>query len=92
MDWGIFQLDTMIDRADLRGGNRFRVLTQFGDHILHHLFPTLDHGVLHVLYGTLEETLAEFGLEARSKPWPQLIVGQHLQLARVEPSLRLSNM
>lgn len=90
MDWGIFQIDTMIERSDLRGGNRFAVLTQFGEHILHHLFPTIDHGDLKALHGTLQETLDEFGLESRSMCLPKIVLGQHQQLARVFPSQRLA--
>lgn len=72
----------MIDREDLKG-NHFLVLTNFGDHILHHLFPTLDHGQLKGLYSALDETVREFQLEARAQPWSTLIVGQHQQLARI---------
>lgn len=88
LDWGAYQLDTMIDREDLRG-NHFLVVTNFGDHILHHLFPTLDHGYLKDLYPILYDTVNEFSLEARSEPWSALIKGQHQQLARIVPSDRL---
>lgn len=81
-------MDTMIDREDLHG-NHFLAVTNFGDHILHHLFPTLDHGYLNDLYPILYDTANEFNVEARTKPWAELIVGQHLQLARITPSNRL---
>lgn len=87
LDWGAYQLDTMIDRTDLQG-KHFLVLTNFGDHILHHLFPTLDHGLLPQLQSILQETVTEFGLDARAHPWADLIHGQHLQLARIVPSDR----
>lgn len=77
----------MIDREDING-NHFLVLTNFGDHILHHLFPTLDHGQLRSLYAVLRETLSEFQLKARVRPWTTLIIGQHQQLARIVPNDR----
>lgn len=77
----------MIDREDLKG-NHFLGLTNFGDHILHHLFPTLDHGQLKSLYSVLYETVSEFQVEARVQHWPTLIVGQHQQLARIVPNNR----
>lgn len=80
-------MDTMIDREDLHG-NHFLAVANFGDHILHHLFPTLDHGYLKGLYPILHGTAKEFNLEARIQPWAPLIVGQHKQLARIEPTDR----
>lgn len=60
------------------------VLTSFGDHCLHHLFPTLDHGILPQLYPVFFETCREFETVYRELPWLQQIIGQHKQLARVE--------
>lgn len=77
----------MIDREDLKG-NHFLVVTNFGDHILHHLFPTLDHGYLPDLYPILYETVDEFKVELRCQSWASLISGQHLQLVRTDPSYR----
>lgn len=78
----------MIDRTDLKG-NHLLALTHFGDHIMHHLFPTLDHDQIHMLYPVLNETVKEFQVEVRTQAWPNLIVGQHQQLARIVPSERL---
>lgn len=86
MDFGIFQMDAMIDRNDLKG-NQFLVLTHFGDHALHHLFPTLDHGLLPQLNEIFLETCQEFEIELREKPWYQLIEGQFKQLARTKPKM-----
>lgn len=80
-DWGLFQLDTIIDRRDLKG-SQFLVLTHFGDHILHHLFPTVDHGVLPQLYPILFETMEEFGGQVRDQSYLSHVVGQNLQLNR----------
>lgn len=66
-------------------------ITHFGDHVLHHLFPTLDHAVLPHLYDILFDTLIEFEAEARAYPFWQLITGQFNQLARVEPMTKCSH-
>lgn len=82
-DWGLFQMDTIIDRRDLKGSH-FLVLTHFGDHILHHLFPTMDHGVLKQLYPILYETMEEFGGVARDQSFLSHLIGQNSQLNRIE--------
>ncbi len=48
-----FQLDTV---HDVKGKNRVFLLgaTCFGDHLLHHLFPTVDHSKLELLYPALQ--------------------------------------
>lgn len=84
-DWGLYTLDTVIDRKELRG-NTLLALTNFGDHALHHLFPTLDHGVLPDLYDVFFETLLDFEAECHCYPWFfETIKGQFQQLSRVEP-------
>ncbi|XP_052127157.1 cytochrome b5-related protein [Frankliniella occidentalis] len=86
-DWGLGQLDAVRDRAD-HGTSHFRVLTSYGDHALHHLFPTVDHCRLPALYPVLYQTLEEFGVEYRfSNTW-ELFVGAFKQLARTEPNPR----
>lgn len=85
-DWGLFQVDTIIDRGDLKN-SQFLILKHFGDHILHHLFPTLDHGILPQLYPLLHETLAEFKGEYRECNHLEHLLGQHLQLLRTKPNL-----
>lgn len=47
-------------------GSPFLVLTNFGDHCLHHMFPTLDHSTLEHLYPTFKKVSAE-------KPFNRLI-------------------
>lgn len=83
MDWGLFQLHTVMDRHDIKG-NLFFVLTHFGDHILHHLFPTLDHALLPQLDSLLIETCKEFEADMSTCSWFSHIAGQHTQLARVK--------
>ncbi|KAL7741076.1 hypothetical protein ACLKA6_018113 [Drosophila palustris] len=86
-DWGLFQVDTIIDRGDLKR-SQFLVLTHFGDHVLHHLFPTLDHGLLPALYPILYETLDQFKGELRECNHIEHIIGQHKQLLRMTPNPR----
>jgi fatty acid desaturase len=62
-------------------------LTSFGNHILHHLFPTLDHALLPQLEETLIETCKEFEVEIRKMPIWNILVGQFQQLARTKPNL-----
>ena len=75
----------MLDRQEVRY-NHFLVLTTFGDHALHHLFPTLDHGLLSKLYPILFDTMKEFKVELQCDNVFQLILGNHQQMARIEPS------
>lgn len=86
-DWGLFQVDTIIDRGDLKG-SQFLVLTHFGDHILHHLFPTLDHGILPQLYPVLYETLDQFKGKLRECNHLEHMLGQHMQLLRTKPNTK----
>lgn len=83
LDWGIYSLDTIMDNTDLRK-HHLLALTHFGHHAMHHLFPTIDHGLLEGLYPTLFETMREFEVDLESYPWFNNIYGQFRQLARVE--------
>lgn len=85
MDWGIYCLDTVIENSDVRQ-NHLASLTHFGNHLMHHLVPTIDHGVAAQLYPTLFETMAEFETEFEEYPWSVLIYGQLEQLAKDTPS------
>lgn len=58
-DWGISQLDAVMDRKEVTGSH-FLVLTNFGDHALHHMFPTLDHAVLDMLYPVFKKVSDSF--------------------------------
>ncbi|RZB40751.1 Cyt-b5 and/or FA desaturase domain containing protein [Asbolus verrucosus] len=84
MDWGIYELDAVMDRKDITGSH-FLVLTNFGDHALHHLFPTIDHGLLEYLYPTFLKTCADFGIEWKLSSQIELVKGQFMQIAKVKP-------
>lgn len=84
LDWGLYTLDTVIDNSDITKSH-FLALTHFGHHAMHHLFPTLDHGILPQLYPILFETMSEFETDLRTFPWFFHIYGQLKQLARDKP-------
>lgn len=74
-----------MDNAELRK-HHFLALTHFGHHALHHLFPTIDHGILSQLYPILFETMAEYDVDLECYPWYHHVYGQLRQLARVTPN------
>lgn len=84
-DWGAAQLDAVMDRNEITG-SPFLVLVSFGDHALHHMFPTIDHGKLNYLYPALRDTCKEFGVEFRMRSQLEMITGQYWQLMRAIPN------
>lgn len=74
-----------MDRKEI-SGSHFLVLTNFGDHALHHLFPTLDHGTLEHLYPTFEKVLEQFNANLRMVSQLDTLVGGFQQLCRVKPN------
>lgn len=74
-----------MDRNDINC-NSFLVLTNFGEHGLHHLFPTLDHAVLEKLWPIFKKTMKEFNIELRMNSQFEMIKGQFKQLARAVPN------
>ncbi|KAJ8937274.1 hypothetical protein NQ318_005672 [Aromia moschata] len=84
-DWGLSQLDAVMDRKEI-SGSHFLVLTNFGDHCLHHMFPTLDHGTLDHLYPVFKKVLNQFGAELRMVSQWDTITGGFQQLVRTKPN------
>ncbi|XP_069700190.1 cytochrome b5-related protein-like [Periplaneta americana] len=84
-DWGLGQVDAVRDRPEI-STSLFLVLVTFGDHCLHHLFPTVDHSYLHLLYPTFYETCKQFGVDYQPFSILDLIKGQFRQLARNTPN------
>jgi fatty acid desaturase len=84
-DWGICQIDAVKDRTEINN-SQFLVLVTFGEHCLHHLFPTVDHWHLHHLYPVFDETCKEFGITYKPGTVLDLLKGQFLQLAKNEPN------
>ena len=62
VDFGWFQLQATKDRKETVKKWWLSPLV-FGDHQLHHLFPTIDAGRLPELYPIFEKTVKEFGYE-----------------------------
>lgn len=84
MDFGIFQLCTVVDRREVKK-SQFWTLITFGHHTLHHMFPTIDHGLLPQLHEIFIETCHEFKMELREFTWWPMIYGQFQQLNRTKP-------
>lgn len=85
LDWGLYSLDTVMDNSDFRK-HHLLAITHFGHHAIHHLFPTIDHGVLSELYPILYETMDEFKAHLDCYPWYHHVYGQLRQLSRVTPN------
>jgi fatty acid desaturase len=83
MDFGIYQLAATFDRTDSLDNHLF-MLTTFGQHVLHHMFPTFDHAILPQLREILFETCKEFEADLCIYPWYQLLIGQFKQLTRTK--------
>ena len=89
LDFGIYQLLTTIDRTEVRT-NLFTTLAYFGDHILHHMFPSLDHAVLPQLRDILIQTCIEFEGELREFSLFDAFIAHYQQLGRTETISYLS--
>lgn len=89
LDFGIYQLAATIDRTEANA-NTFTRLVFFGDHILHHLFPSLDHSLLPQMRSALLETCEEFQEELRECSFYEALVSQFEQLGRTK-LIRLNN-
>lgn len=85
LDFGVYQLSALIVKTDGKK-SLFINLATYGDHALHHFFPTLDHAILPQLNDILLETCHEFEVELRELPFWKLIVGQFQQLTRTRPT------
>lgn len=84
LDYGIYQLGTTIDRIE-SGKNLFIGMTHFGDHVIHHMFPSLDQSELPSLRETFINTCHEFDWELRRYTLWEAVIEQFKQLGRTEP-------
>ncbi len=80
------QLDAVRERSDGIYDHLFFNLTRYGDHSLHHLFPTVCHSKLPYLRPALLETLGKFKETLLTFPEWQLFVGTFQQLQRTQPA------
>ena len=85
LDFGYYQMGATIDRIEA-SKFQFMILSHFGQHTLHHLFPTIDHVLLPQLQSIFIETCKEYEVQMRIFPWHKLIIGHFQQLARTEKS------
>ncbi|XP_030041312.2 cytochrome b5-related protein [Manduca sexta] len=85
-DWGLHELEAVMDRTDING-NLFKVMTFFGDHALHHLFPTLDHAILPHLYPIFLEHVQKFKGNFRMTSSFDLFLGQIKMTMKTDPSV-----
>ncbi|XP_047022646.1 cytochrome b5-related protein-like [Helicoverpa zea] len=85
IDWGLHQLDAIVERIDY-AGNHFKSITRFGDHALHHFFPTLDHAELKFLYPTLFEHCEKFESQLKTNTFYEAIISASKQLIRKFPN------
>ncbi|CAG7727030.1 unnamed protein product [Allacma fusca] len=88
-DFGLCQLDAVRDRAGETHKNFLVIMITFGDHSLHHLFPTVCHSKLPHLKGVFEETLQEFSEQFPALTQWELYRGCLKQLARTEPKRKI---
>ncbi|KAF2887820.1 hypothetical protein ILUMI_18353 [Ignelater luminosus] len=86
LDWGISQLDTTSDRYEVMGNHLLSLIT-FGDHAVHHLFPTLDQAVLEHLYPVVGETMKQFNLNLRMKNHFDMVFGYFRRMAIDKPNV-----
>ncbi|KAL1451089.1 hypothetical protein WDU94_003382 [Cyamophila willieti] len=86
-DWGLNQIDAVRSRPD--ESNQFVVLTTFGDHTLHHLFPTVDHCFLPVVHEAFHRICKKWNIQLDTKNGFELLKGQLAQLSRTEPNHKL---
>lgn len=84
-DFGAFQLQTVSDNPVVKK-SLFLSLTHFGDHALHHLFPTVDQAELPYISDILEETCKEFKIQLKFTKSFNAITEQILQLKRTVPN------
>ncbi|XP_063533222.1 cytochrome b5-related protein-like [Cydia strobilella] len=75
-DWGVHELEAVMDREDINRGH-FTIMTFFGNHALHHLFPTLDHATLTYLYPIFIEYAQKFRANFRLTNQFDLFIGQY---------------
>ncbi|XP_060801857.1 cytochrome b5-related protein [Amyelois transitella] len=82
-DWGLHQVEALLDRKDING-NTFAVMTFFGEHTLHHMFPTLDHGILKYLKPIFLEHCEKYQANYKVSTQFQMVIGQIRENLRTE--------
>lgn len=83
LDYGIYQMCATIDRLEANL-NLATTLTAFGNHTLHHLFPSLDHALLPQLREILLQTCEEFEWKLKKYSMLHAAIEQFKQLGRTK--------
>jgi hypothetical protein len=88
-DFGAFQLETCGDRIELYAPTTDLglplLVSTFGEHTLHHLFPSLDHAYHRHLYPVLAQTCNEFQIRFEFTSTWDMVKGFLRQLSRTDP-------
>ncbi|KPJ18939.1 Cytochrome b5-related protein [Papilio machaon] len=82
-DWGEHQVEALLDRKDINS-NTFAVVTLFGEHALHHMFPTLDHLVLKYLHPLFLQTCDKYKANYRVSTQFEMVLGQIKETMRTD--------
>ncbi|XP_075972013.1 cytochrome b5-related protein-like [Anticarsia gemmatalis] len=82
-DWGMHQVEALLDRKDVNA-NTFAVVTLFGDHALHHMFPTLDHALLKYLHPIFIDLCEKYQANYRVSTQFKMVLGQIKETMRTE--------
>ncbi|KPJ18938.1 Cytochrome b5-related protein [Papilio machaon] len=85
-DWGLHEVEAVMDRRDINT-SFFRVMTFFGHHTLHHLFPTLDHAVLEYMYPVFLQHCEKYRAKFRVTTQFDMVVQQIKLTAKKTPNL-----
>jgi fatty acid desaturase len=62
----------------------FLVAISFGDHTLHHLFPTIDHSKLPLIHDIFHQTLKEFNVRFNVNSIGGMAFGMIRQIGRTK--------
>lgn len=84
LDWGVHQLDTGFDVTG-KSDSFIMKMTTFGDHRLHHLFPTVDQSKLYHLYPVVEETCKQFQVPFETKSAWNMLLGHFSVMWKTTP-------
>lgn len=90
-DFGVHQIHIVFERSQAKP-NVFVSLTTFGDHLMHHVFPSLDHALLPQMSEVFLETCKEFKIEIKNISLWDGFWGQIKQMKRTEKSETLKTI
>ncbi|XP_072939665.1 cytochrome b5-related protein-like [Epargyreus clarus] len=82
-DWGVHQVEALLDRKDINTST-LAVMMLFGEHALHHIFPTLDHGILKHLHPVFLEHCEKYQANYRATTQFKMVVGQIKECLRTD--------